>query len=113
MLRVPQITNQKLFKKNLIQTSYRISYKSARAGYLLLSQNDILVIVEKRGTYTEVLELCYEDITAITVEGRYQLTITDKKDQAFSFVSRSSTTAFLIEEDLKSRIAPLDYVWDG
>ena len=113
MLHIPQITNQKLCETNLIQTSYRISYKSARAGYLLLSQKDIRVIVEKRGTYTKVLELCYEDITAITVERRYQLTITDKKDQGFSFISQSSATAYLIEEDLKSRIAPLDYVWDG
>ena len=113
MLQIPQITNQKLCETNLIQTSYRISYKRARAEYLLLSQNDIRVIVEKRGTYTKVLELCYEDITTITVEGHYQLTITDKKDQTFSFISQSSTTAYLIEEDLKNRIAPLDYVWDG
>jgi hypothetical protein len=113
MLGVPQIINQKLCETNLIQTSYRISYKRARTGYLLLSQNYIRVIVEKRDTYTKVLELCYEDISAITVEGHYQLTITDKKYQAFSFVLRGNTTAFLIEEDLKSRIAPLDYVWDG
>ena len=112
MLRLPQTPNQKLCETNLVQTSYRIRYK-AMEGYLLLSQNDIRVIVERLGTYTKAVELCYEHIAVITSESPRQLTLIDKKDRVFHLVSRSSTTAYSMEEDLKGRIAPLDYPWHG
>ena len=112
MLRLPQKNNQKLCEANLVQTSYRIRYQETE-GYLLLSQNQIRIIEERHGEYTQALELPYEHVTAITSETRHLLTIVDKHDQTHRMVSRSSATAYLIEEDLKSRIAPLDYPQQG
>ena len=56
MLRLPQKNNQKLCEANLVQTSYRIRYQETE-GYLLLSQNQIRIIEERHGEYTQALEL--------------------------------------------------------
>lgn len=112
MLRVPQKSHQKPCEANLVHISYLIRYQETE-GYLLLSQNKIRIISEKLGTYTQVLELPYEHITAITSEARHLLTIVDNKNQSHRMISRSGVTAYLIEEDLKSRIAPLHYPQQG
>ncbi|MCW4040488.1 MAG: hypothetical protein NWE83_07025 [Candidatus Bathyarchaeota archaeon] len=112
MLRLPRIINQKLCEANVVQTSYRIRYQDTE-GYLLLSQNKIRIIEERRGSYTKALELPYEHIASITSKAQHRLTIVDKQDQTHIMVALSGVTAYLIEEDVKSRIAPLDYPQQG
>ena len=112
MLTEPHKPYQKLCEANLVQISYRICYQETE-GYILLSHNKIRIIAEKLDTYTKALELPYEHITAITSEARHLVTIVDNKNQSHRVISRSGVTAYLIEADLKSRIAPLDYPQQG
>lgn len=108
MLRVPQILDHSLSETNQVQKSYRIRYRETE-GYLLLSQNKIRIIEESSGNYSNTLELYYEYLAAISSRTRHILKIVDKKGQTYIIVTHGDATAYLIEEDLKSRIAPLDY----
>jgi hypothetical protein len=108
MLRLRRTINHKLCQANRVHTSYRIQYHETD-GFLLFSQNKIRVISEIDGTYISVLELPYEHIVAISVEARHRITLVDNKGGRYSFVTHARVTAYTIEADLKSRIAPLDY----
>jgi hypothetical protein len=111
MLSIRRAANQRLRQDNLVQKSYRIHYKK-KEGHLLLSPNKIRIIEERRGSrtsYNKVLELPYEKIAALTVESCHRLTLVDKDDRTYNLIVRADVTAYAVEADLKSRIAPLDY----
>jgi hypothetical protein len=108
MLRLRRTTNQKLCQANRVQKSYRIQHHEMD-GYLLLSQDKIRIISERNGTYIRVLELPYEHIAAINTETHHRLTLVDNKDRTYRLITHTGVTAYEIEADLKSRIAPLDY----
>lgn len=104
-------SNQRLSQTNLVQKNYRVGYQG-KEGHLLLLKNIIQVIVESDNTptgYTSVFELPYEHIMGITVQTWYRLILVDRESRTHSLISPPNLTAYRIEADLKSRIAPLDY----
>lgn len=108
MLRLRRTANQKMYVANLVQKSYRIRSHGTE-GYVLLTKNRIRVIEERSGTFNRVLELPYEHIAAITVETRHRITLVDTEGRTHNLIALAGVTAYTIEADLKSRIAPLDY----
>ena len=108
MLLLNKTSHQRLHDSNVVLKSYHICYHETD-GYLLLSPTELRVITKQDDRYINVLELRFEQITALTATTRHQVTLVDHDERTHHLITRDDVNAYAIEEDLKRRIAPLDY----
>jgi hypothetical protein len=74
------------------------------------------VLKEKAGSrigYNTILELLYKHIVSLTAETCHRLTFVDNDNRTYSLISNAGISAYTIEAEIKSKIAPLDYPQHG
>jgi hypothetical protein len=108
MLWLKKGPHQRLNDSNMVLKSYHICYHETE-GYLLLSPHKLRVITEQDDQYIRVLELRFEQITTLNATTRHQVTLVDHEERTHYLITPDDVNAYAIEDDLKRRIAPLDY----